>query len=110
MRRRHGKGNWWFASGGGAECDVTREEAALRELVEETGSTDVELGPVLWQRDLLLPFAGRRWDQDEWYELARHCDLGIPCAGLLETPAGRALDRIAQRLLDGLDSTEEAPR
>ena len=71
MRRRHGKGNWWVASGGGAECDVTREEAALRELVEETGSTDVELGPVLWQRDLLLPFAGRRWDQDEWYELAR---------------------------------------
>ena len=43
-------------------------------------------------------------------ELARHCDLGIPCAGLLETPAGRALDRIAQRLLDGLDSTEEAPQ
>jgi ATP-binding protein involved in chromosome partitioning len=37
-------------------------------------------------------------------ELARHCDLGIPVPGLGETPVGRALDRIAQRLLDSLDS------
>jgi ATP-binding protein involved in chromosome partitioning len=36
-------------------------------------------------------------------ELARHCDLGIPFGGRLETPAGQALDQIAQRLLDNLD-------
>ena len=35
-------------------------------------------------------------------ELARHCDLGIPLTALRETPVGRALDLIAQRLLDGL--------
>jgi ATP-binding protein involved in chromosome partitioning len=35
--------------------------------------------------------------------LARHCDLGIPFEGLGETPVGRALDHIAQRLLDELD-------
>jgi ATP-binding protein involved in chromosome partitioning len=40
-------------------------------------------------------------------ELARHCDLGIPFPGLRETPAGRALEQIAQRLLDCLDSTTE---
>ncbi len=36
-------------------------------------------------------------------ELARHCDLGIPFAELSETPVGRALDHVAQQLLDSLD-------
>ncbi|MDN3294230.1 NUDIX hydrolase [Streptomyces ficellus] len=62
---------WWFTPGGGVEGDETREEAALRELAEETGLTDVELGPVVWRRVCSFPFAGRRWDQDEWYYLAR---------------------------------------
>ncbi|MFI6103996.1 NUDIX hydrolase [Streptomyces sp. NPDC051310] len=62
---------WWFTPGGGVEGDETREQAALREVAEETGLTDVELGPVVWQRYCSFPFAGRRWDQDEWYYLAR---------------------------------------
>ncbi|EMF54015.1 MULTISPECIES: NUDIX hydrolase [Streptomyces] len=66
--------DWWFTPGGGVEGTETREEAALRELVEETGITDVELGPVLWRRRCSFPFAGRRWDQDEWYYLARTTD------------------------------------
>ena len=36
-------------------------------------------------------------------ELARHCDLGLPFSGHRETPAGQALDQVAQRLLDHLD-------
>ncbi|MCQ4210549.1 NUDIX hydrolase [Streptomyces longispororuber] len=63
--------DWWFTPGGGLEGDETREQAALRELAEETGITEVELGPVLWQRTCSFPFDGRRWDQDEWYFLAR---------------------------------------
>ena len=45
-------------------------------------------------------------------ELARHCDLGIPFEALRESAAGRALDRIADRLLDGLATTsaEQSPR
>lgn len=66
--------DWWFTPGGGLEGDESREEAALRELAEETGITDVELGPVLWRRMCSFPFAGRRWDQDEWYYLARTTD------------------------------------
>ncbi|MEU6257575.1 NUDIX hydrolase [Streptomyces sp. NPDC047043] len=66
--------DWWFTPGGGVEGDETREEAALRELAEETGITEVELGPVLWRRMCSFPFAGRRWDQDEWYYLARTSD------------------------------------
>jgi ATP-binding protein involved in chromosome partitioning len=41
-------------------------------------------------------------------ELARHCDLGIPFAALRETPVGLALDNIATRVLDGVDSRETA--
>ncbi|WHM36335.1 NUDIX hydrolase [Streptomyces sp. BPTC-684] len=63
--------SWWFTPGGGLEGDETRAEAALRELAEETGITDVQLGPVLWRRMCSFPFDGRRWDQDEWYFLAR---------------------------------------
>jgi ATP-binding protein involved in chromosome partitioning len=43
-------------------------------------------------------------------ELARHCDEGISLADLPETPVGRALDHVAQRLLDSLESTREPPR
>jgi ATP-binding protein involved in chromosome partitioning len=37
-------------------------------------------------------------------ELARHCDLGIPLARLIETPVGRALDHVAHRLLESIES------
>ncbi|MEU6180709.1 NUDIX hydrolase [Streptomyces coeruleorubidus] len=76
--------DWWFTPGGGVEGDETREEAALRELAEETGITEVELGPVLWRRMCSFPFAGRRWDQDEWYFLARTDRTVIEAAGLTE--------------------------
>ncbi|WP_200302688.1 NUDIX hydrolase [Streptomyces adelaidensis] len=79
--------DWWFTPGGGVEGAETREEAALRELAEETGITDVQLGPVLWRRKCSFPFAGRRWDQDEWYFLARTTDTRqvVPAAtGLTE--------------------------
>jgi ATP-binding protein involved in chromosome partitioning len=35
-------------------------------------------------------------------ELARHCDRGLPLENLPETPVGRALDHVAQQLLDSL--------
>ena len=38
-------------------------------------------------------------------ELARHCDGGIPFAALHESPVGRSLEQVAQRLLDSLEST-----
>jgi hypothetical protein len=43
-------------------------------------------------------------------ELARHCDMGIPLAELPATPVGRALERVAQQLLDSLDLKTESPR
>ncbi|MFI8994113.1 NUDIX hydrolase [Streptomyces sp. NPDC053542] len=75
---------WWFTPGGGLEGTESREEAALRELAEETGITDAELGPVLWQRHCSFPFDGRRWDQDEWYYLARTHSTKTQLSGLTE--------------------------
>ena len=37
-------------------------------------------------------------------ELARHCDTGIPLADMPDTPVARALDHVAQNLLNSLDS------
>lgn len=67
---------WWFTPGGGLEGDETWEQAARRELAEETGITEVELGPVLWRRFCSFPFDGRRWDQEEHYFLARTEQVG----------------------------------
>ncbi|MET9856876.1 NUDIX hydrolase [Streptomyces sp. NPDC006450] len=76
--------DWWFTPGGGLEGSETREQAALRELAEETGITDVELGPVLWHRYCSFPFDGRRWEQDEWYFLARTSQTATALGGLTE--------------------------
>ncbi|MEV6680447.1 NUDIX hydrolase [Streptomyces erythrochromogenes] len=76
--------DWWFTPGGGLEGTESREQAALRELAEETGITEVELGPVLWQRFCSFPFDGRRWEQDEWYFLARTSQTTTWMGGLTE--------------------------
>ncbi|MCD9144073.1 NUDIX hydrolase [Streptomyces albireticuli] len=62
---------WWFTPGGGLEAGESWEQAARRELAEETGVTEIELGPLLWRRACSFPFDGRHWDQDECYYLAR---------------------------------------
>jgi ATP-binding protein involved in chromosome partitioning len=43
-------------------------------------------------------------------ELARQCDTGMPLAELPETPVGRALDHVAQQLLNSLDKLSKEPR
>ncbi|MBP2405430.1 RNA pyrophosphohydrolase [Streptomyces netropsis] len=72
---------WWFTPGGGLEGDETWEQAARRELAEETGITEIELGPVLWRRFCSFPFDGRRWDQEEQYFLARTEQAGLWTGG-----------------------------
>ncbi|MGV9313124.1 NUDIX hydrolase [Streptomyces sp. NPDC003691] len=76
--------SWWFTPGGGLESGETHEQAALRELAEETGITGVQLGPVIWRRRCSFPFAGRRWEQDERYYLARTARTTVRPGGLTE--------------------------
>lgn len=41
----------WFTVGGGIEAGETLEAAVRREVAEETGFLDIEIGPVVWLRE-----------------------------------------------------------
>jgi len=41
----------WFTVGGGAEPGESLEACARREIAEETGFAEIELGPAVWRRE-----------------------------------------------------------
>ncbi len=65
------KGEWWEIPGGGIEAGESSAAAAARELFEETGISDAEVGPSVWQHRARYTFAGIRFDQLEHIHVAR---------------------------------------
>lgn len=51
-------GTWWFTPGGGVDPGETTEEAARRELVEETGITEFDWGGLIARRRSEFQFMG----------------------------------------------------
>lgn len=70
--------HWWFTVGGGIDAGESPREAAVRELVEETGlvvDPGELVGPVI-RRTAVFDFAARLVRQDEVFFLARVGDPG----------------------------------
>jgi 8-oxo-dGTP pyrophosphatase MutT (NUDIX family) len=73
---------WWYLPGGGMDSGESPEEAARRELFEETGIEDAQIGPVvLERRGVRFRFGGRDYEQDEWHVFGRMTDVGVMTGG-----------------------------
>lgn len=101
---------FWITPGGGLEPGESFEQAAARELWEETGIV-APLGPCIWSRRVVFPFQGGFVDMDERYFVVR-VDSAVTVPGNLTVWEQEALTEHRWWTVDELQRTDEvvAPR
>ncbi len=83
---------FWFTPGGGLEEGESHEDAARREVFEETGHRLFELGPERWRRRTAFWFDGTYYDQEEVWFVVRCPHFAPSATGFTELEAATVTD------------------
>ena len=84
----------------------TLEDAARRELREETGVSVADIGPVVFSQSVQLEFEGIRYQQDEHYFRVRVDEIAVDETGWTDTER-RVVVEHRWWSVSELDSTDE---
>ncbi|MDQ3910219.1 MAG: NUDIX domain-containing protein [Actinomycetota bacterium] len=102
----YGGKRWWAAPGGGLEDGETHEQAARREIAEETGHVLGLLGPWVRTREHVFRFEGRLYRQVERYFVA-HVPAFDPLSRELGAEAAKAFSGLRWWTPAELEEAEE---
>lgn len=83
-------GSFWVTIGGQIEINETVQEAAVRELFEETGikRNEVNFGKIIWLRELDLIMYGKPYHIKEKYIAARTNKITVSTTNLTKDEIG----------------------
>ncbi len=99
---------YWFTPGGGLQPGESMEQAAVREMGEETGFavSPTDLGSPVWHDVTVFSFEGRTYEQSQDYFLLRvPCFTAAPVA--FEAHEARSVRGLAWWTLESLAATTE---
>lgn len=97
---------WWQPPGGAIEDGEDVRAAAAREIAEETGLCDLDLGAEVWRRRFCYAWQGVEVDQRERWLLARTARFTPDTSGL-SAPEAADLAEWRWWTLDELSATSE---